>query len=502
MRDRFPEKFSWEKAAILLLFVVGILLRLRQYMTGRSLWADEAMLALNIVNRTFGGLLKPLDYDQGAPIGFLLVEKIFNLLFGRNEYGLRLLALLAGILSLWLFYLFLKRVMSGAGLVTALALFVFNPRLIYYSSEVKQYIVDVMVTLALLFIAAPLFESKFQKRYMLRLAVAGFIALWFSHPAVFVLAGIGLTLAILCLQRRDTASLWYVLGIGCLWLATLGILYRLVLNDISQNAYMREYWQGAFLPIPPWSDPGWFQRSLTENIGVQFGIPYAVDLVFALMIAGWFVLWRTRQNYAIAFGSILLITLIASALMLYPIFERMILFLVPMGLILLGKTVEFVGQKLPNRGWVGALVTLVFAGFLIFGPFITSMNYFIEPKYYEHIRPSMQTLQEDWRPGDALYVSNGAVPAFEFYGPLYGLSRTSYISSLRDDYKNPDLMARQLETLKGKPRVWILMSHVYEKGDFNEKDFILSDLKQNGRLKREFRVPGTSVYLYLFDLQN
>ena len=45
------------------------------------------------------------------------------------------------------------------------------------------------------------------------------------------------------------------------------------------------------------------------------------------------------------------------------------------------------------------------------------------------------------------------------------------------------------------------MSHVYESGSFNEKDFILSDLQQMGKKKRELRVPGTSVYLYLFDLQ-
>jgi hypothetical protein len=60
---------------------------------------------------------------------------------------------------------------------------------------------------------------------------------------------------------------------------------------------------------------------------------------------------------------------------------------------------------------------------------------------------------------------------------------------------------QQLNTFKGKSRVWILISHVYEKGNFNEKDFILSGLNQMGEKRREFRVPGTSVYLYLYDLR-
>ena len=113
----------------------------------------------------------------------------------------------------------------------------------------------------------------------------------------------------------------------------------------------------------------------------------------------------------------------------------------------------------------------------------------------------MSVLQESWQNGDALYVSYGAVPAFEFYAPEYGLSGMEYLSNVRQDYQNPANISRQLDTLKGKPRVWVLLSHVYEKGDFNEKDFILDTLQMNGRIKREFRVPGTSVFLYLFDLQ-
>ncbi|HJS19123.1 MAG TPA: glycosyltransferase family 39 protein, partial [Anaerolineales bacterium] len=473
MSTKLRESVSWEKAMIAFLFLLGITLRLRQYLTGRSLWADEAMLALNIVNRSIGGLFKPLDYDQGAPIGFLLVEKMFNLLFGRNEYALRLFPLLTGILSIWLFYLLSKRITKGAGLITALALFVLNPRLIYYSSEAKQYMVDVAVCLALLLLASPLFENKSQKKDFVRLAAAGFLALWFSHPSVFVLAGIGLTLVIMYLKRRDTTHLGYVIGMGILWMITVGVLYLLVLNELQQNAYMQEYWQGAFFPFPPWSDPGWFDRSLTENIGVQFGIPYGVDLVFGFMLAGWIVLWQTRRTYALAFGLTLFLTLAASAVRLYPVFERMILFLIPIGLILIGKTVEALDRKLQSLRWAGKLITLAIAGFMIYGPLITSISNFIEPKYFEHIHPAMQFLDDTWKDGDIVFVTHGAVPAFEYYAPAYGLTGIPYLSSQRQDYQQPERILKQLDSLLGRRRAWILMSHVYEKGDFNERGFIL-----------------------------
>jgi len=499
--NRSKTFFSWEGTLAGALLGVGALLRLRQYLTGRSLWADEAMLALNIVNRNFARMFQPLDYDQGSPIGFLLIEKLFNSILGKNEFALRLFPLLVGFLSLWLFYLLLKQITHGVGLLTALALFVFNPRLIYYSSEVKQYILDVAVTILLLLIATPILSTAPRKKDFVRLTLAGLFALWFSHPALFVLAGIGLALTIVYLQRRDYPNLWLVVGMGILWILEITFLYLLILKDLSQNAYMREYWQGAFLPMPPWSDPGWFLKAIDQNIGIQFGIPYGVFVVFLVMLIGWIVMLHQNQSYAITFACILFITLMASAWGLYPVFERMILFLLPVGLVLIGKAVEAFYQRVQRFRLLSELAVLFLAGYLLYGPFVTSVQNFIEPKYFEHIRPTMATLRDSWKDGDELYVSNGALPAFRFYAPFYGLENVSYEYGKREDYKDPQSILNQFDSLKGTPRLWILFSHVYEKGNFNEKDFILNHLNQLGEKKREFRVPGTSVFLYLYDLK-
>lgn len=493
---------SWDRAAAAFLILLGIILRLRQYLTGRSLWVDEAMLALNIVERGFAGMFQPLDYDQGAPIGFLLVEKMFNVVLGKHELALRFFPLLVGLISLGLFYLLLRRITSGAGLIVALALFAFNPRLIYYSSEVKQYILDVAVTILLLLIAAPLFKAAPQRKEYIWLTIAGLLALWFSHPALFVLAGIGLALVFLALQRRDYSNLRFILGMGVLWILELAFLYLLILNDLSQNAYMREYWRGAFLPMPPWSDPGWFIKNLNENIGIQFGIPYAVFVVFFLMLVGWVMLWFHERGYAVTFAIILVAVTIASALQFYPVFERMILFLIPIGLILIGKAVEAVSRRVQRFQALGTLSVFFLAGYLLYGPAATSLQNFIQPKYFEHIRPSMETLRDAWKEGDALYVAYGALPAFRFYAPFYGLKDISYQFGEREDYKNPQTILIRLDSLKEQPRVWILLSHVHEEENFNERDFILNYLNTNGEKKREFRVPGTSVFLYLYDLRN
>jgi len=493
-----------------LILLAGFLLRLRQYLTGRSLWLDEAMLALNIVNRDFVSLFKPLDYDQGAPIGFLLVEKTFNLIFGRNELSLRLFPLLIGLASLWMFCLLLKQITSGVGLWVALALFAFNPRLIYYSSEVKQYIVDVAVTIGLLLVAAPLFESKRPDKSpedlpgsgkgFFWLGLAGLFALWFSHPALFMLAGIGITLVILNLRKRDLSSLWLTTAMGALWLANLGLLYFTTLQGLSRNTMLLDYWNISFVPSPPWSDIDWFARSFRANVAVEFGINDAAELVFGLMLVGWIALFLEKRAYASALALTLLFALIASSLRLYPLIGRLIQFLVPLGLLLIGKALEVFHGWIKPRPLLAVIVPLVLGGYLLYSPFTTSLEYFIKPKYSEHIRPTLEYFKSAWREGDALYISYGAVPAFRFYAPAYSLEEIRYEAGLYTDYTDPQRILQRIDSFKGQQRVWILISHVYEEGDFNEKDFLTSYLDQIGSKKREFREPGTSVYLYLYDL--
>src|SRR5712692_1214244 len=115
----------------------GALLRLAQYLFNRSLWFDEALLAHNIINRSVSGLLKPLDYAVGAPLGFLMLEKLAVQMFGSSEYALRLVPLLAGILSLYLFYRVAKLCVTPKAVPIALGLFALSGYLIYYASETK-----------------------------------------------------------------------------------------------------------------------------------------------------------------------------------------------------------------------------------------------------------------------------------------------------------------------------------------------------------------------------
>ena len=128
---------------------LGVLLRTAQYAGNLSFWVDESALALNIIRKSYGELLNPLDYHQAAPVGFLLLEKYVSLHLGIGEYSLRLVPFLSGIASLPVFHALARKSLPKAAIPWALFLFAIAGPLVYYSAEMKQYSSDVLVTMVI-----------------------------------------------------------------------------------------------------------------------------------------------------------------------------------------------------------------------------------------------------------------------------------------------------------------------------------------------------------------
>ena len=85
-----PRSGFTARTAIIALAILGIGLRLFTLLSDRCLWIDESMLALNLVERTPWQLLEPLDWNQGAPAGFLMLTKAAITMFGTAEWSFRL----------------------------------------------------------------------------------------------------------------------------------------------------------------------------------------------------------------------------------------------------------------------------------------------------------------------------------------------------------------------------------------------------------------------------
>ncbi len=118
-----------------LFLALGIAARVIRYALRFPLWEDEAFLAANLLHRGFGELAGSLDYYQVCPLGFLWVQLGAVRLLGFNEYVLRLVPLVCGLASLFLFRHLAGRLLRGTALVLAVAIFSVSYPCIRYSSR-------------------------------------------------------------------------------------------------------------------------------------------------------------------------------------------------------------------------------------------------------------------------------------------------------------------------------------------------------------------------------
>jgi hypothetical protein len=473
-------KIAWAIIAL------GTTIRLRLYLVNRSLWGDEARLALNLINRSFGQLWQPLDWQQGAPIGFLMLQKAVIVTLGSGEMALRLIPFFAGILSLILFFSLARRLIApGAGLI-ALGMMSLSKGLIYYSSEMKQYSTDVLIALLILMLTVRCFDVLNVKQLRSRMLVWGVISallIWFSHPAVFVVAGTGI--ALIVAYRRD--ALFIAVTLSLVAAVSFAIDYFVVLRPLRQSVYLHEFWQqGGFLPRPiGLSSIAWMWRAffLAFRTPGGFKVPIFTPFVFLLGVAA--VVIRKRWLAAVLLLPAL-ITLASAAADEYPYLHRLILFLLPMLFLFTGVGLECLWNMLPGpRGLaIGICAVALFSGAIV-----ATAKEIVSPEPVEEIKPMLGFLQSHRKAEDGIYVYRGAEPALRYYAPRYGIDPANVIMG-----KGKDEGGFQSEVqLLPRGTVWVLISHVIVESD---KSRLLKLLDAKGQRDGEFTAPGAWVYRY------
>jgi uncharacterized membrane protein len=473
---------------------IGILLRLAAWRFDRSLWLDEVYLALNITGRSFAELWKPLDHDQGAPVGFLMLVKLTTTLFGSSEMALRAVPLLAGIGSTLLFPQVARRLLPAPAVLFATALFAFTPKLVYYSSELKQYSSDVFVTLILLALVLRRAGSVSDRRSAnyLPLAIGGAIAIWFSHPAAFVLAGLGLVLFGVAFWRSDEASIRGLIGVGMAWIVSFALCYVVCLRELSKNQYLMNYWTEYFAPLPPrnFEQVGWYLRAITgmfEGPGGMIVADVSVAMPAALLFGlGWLWLWRRTPVAASCLLAPMAVAMAASMLHRYPFGGRLLLFVVP--LLNLGLGAAFAAVHVMPRS-TGRTFLLVLCGAVMLAPLATAMQQLLRPRTPEDHRAIVGYIANHLKPGDGVLLSGMAREPWTYYAKQFGIDADVVGQVQRDDW---DSVRDAVQEITGGKRVWVFVAH---ERDDNRK-MLLWQLDQVGVRRAKFEASGAAAYLY------
>lgn len=499
-----------------LILLLGVALRLWQFVFNRSLWLDEAYLASSFAVRdTWALLTEPLANGQVAPLGFLLAAKACFDWLGGADWTLRLVPFLSGLLTLlvaWRLSLLAWR--HALARVLFVGLVSFSPVLIYYTSEFKQYGGDVLVSMLLVW-ACMRFDAASLRASLLRLGWVGVLGVWFSHPSVFPMAAVGLVLGVESTMRRQWRAVAGLLVVGLLWVLSFGLHYAAGIGSMAANTELAQFWLTAFAPMPPFEpgDAAWYWDSglglvylAFRHVGIAHHVALpewndglTVGLAFGVC-AGWLVAWRLGGRWMAVLILPVFLTLLASGLQLYPFRSRLILFLVPLLWMALATAVEVacVGWRRTNGtadlGWY-RWRTLSAAGLslallvLVAEP---TARHALVPYNGSDIKGALAFVQAQRLPGDHLMIDTWSSKAFNFYQDAFdlgGMSRFVYRptpNAQHDALATAKRICRAGET----GRTWLVLSH-----RFDQRQTLLGVLQSIKPFTAQWEGNGAGAYL-------
>lgn len=500
-KNFFTTKLLWWST-----IVIGVYLRIALFRRPRSLWADEASLALNIVSKNFSELARLLDFKQAAPVGFLYIEKLSLITLGKHEYAMRMFPLIAGVLGIYFIYRFVKLEPDLFGLL-AVIMTAFSWWQVYYAAELKQYSSDSMIIAFLVFLAGTFFSHKPTKRDVVLLSAGGAIAIWISHPSVFTLASIGLIILVEKILDHEYISWQWVLTIGLTWLFSFGLEYIVSLQHIVADGYMLDYWRGAFVPSPPWSNKDWYGRTFLYFLDMAYHRPDKVMAILTLFFLPFGAIAAFIRNRKIALLLVLpfMITYIASALHRYPLRGRFLLFLTPLTYLLWAEGLRGLHKLLSKlHKNIGAIVVIGMTLWVAVQLFSTSFTQTLNDRRID-VRPVFEYIAENKQPDDILYVFARTDTVFLYYAPLYQIDMEKVIIGKYGSGKREFIQNYQddIASLTGEHRVWVLLTGVADCPNCQPEDtqsFFLGFVEGNGGVlldsASDNRSSGGNVYLF------
>jgi len=372
----------------------------------------------NIYERSYTDLLHPLDYEQFAPPSFLWALKTMSLVSGFSEYCMRLYPLLCSIAGLWLFWLLLKKMIpQKAAILYPLLLMASGFIFIRYATEVKQYAADVAITLAIVLLAikTDILQSN-GRSFFAKWAISGALAIWFSMPSVFILAGVFAYYSMILIQAKRNEFI-LLAGMGATWAITFLIYYLLILKPAIQSSYLQDFHKIYFIELLPATiNKSVHNFKLFADIIGAWGGGTVLAIVFHLLLifSGCLFLYRKNKSLLFLFAVPFICLYVAAGLHQFTLLPRVVLFSMPLLLTLAG-----IGLGLLISIKSAAPKYIIFIAALICLFNVNKFEYIWAPYKNEDFIGGLKIVQQEHISGNHLHINYLMVPVYLYYTTIH-----------------------------------------------------------------------------------
>lgn len=441
-------------------------MRLRAFFEGRSLWLDEASLAVNFLTTDLWRLISTdLQNGQSAPIGFVLLTWLNVQLFGAFDQTLRLLPLAAGLAVPAVGVLVSKSIFATRwAQAVFVGLLAFSPVLIYYSSEFKQYSFDVLASTVVLYWWAN--WHRISRSPLVYLGGATILLFSLTSLVVLVLlCAVLLTEALLKPEGRNapwqTFRTLFSPPLIVSWSAAI-LLHLVHAVFTVPTGFMLSWWSesGGFAPWPVTSldELGWYPASFIHLFELAAATSFVAsprtELGFApVWVAGLLAvaiaIW-SRSRWLVLPATAILAAYGMALFQVYPFSSRLALYLLPLLFLVLALAIEHSHSFKSN-------ILRFFAPFaiaVIASQIILMDGYrLIVPLDTMDTRWALQAVAAEAMPGQVLALDRPSVSQVNWYlrqGFDLGIDTVEFEEGWRQR-PIPDL-----QKLQGTPGVWTI----------------------------------------------
>jgi len=446
---------------------------------------DEVYLSSSLIRMNYTDLAtQVLDYQQKAPIGFLWMVRFVITLFGNNEIVLRLIPLLSGIISLFLYIKVCRSFLTPLGQIVAICIFSFAPALVYHSVEIKQYSTECLSTVIALYLFIKFKDSTSWKKKLMW-GTLGAAILWFSFSVIFILGGIAAGMTFNFILNKDWKSLFNNLISFSIWGVSFLVNYIVFTHKHVDSEWI-VYWfktYNNFMPFPPLSiqELKWFPSNFLQMMDYPLGLVWNLRQISTstlfkllttpvipsiLLFTGIFSTFRkSRESFYILFFPILLM-LLASGLYMYPLLERFWVFITPIFILFISIGFDYYVTRIKS----GTIVWILFL-LLTCGALIQSIYFITHPEnFYKHkksfVKECFIYIDNNFQNDDAVYNYWNNSPGYSVYKKV---CHFKYNAIVGQDFRKVSLdlsdynkrLQNDFKQFSDKKRVWLVFNNQF-----------------------------------------
>ncbi|MFC1593830.1 glycosyltransferase family 39 protein [Candidatus Omnitrophota bacterium] len=297
----------------LCLFLLAFAVRVRD-ISYRSIWMDEDRQAEYAALGVSDTRIIDLAASQQQPPLDYYLEAVGIAIFGFNEFGIRIHAVVLGALASILFFLFLARFYGFISAFAGFFLFAFNPWLLRYSVEARPYSTAVFFAVVFMFLHHTVTRER-NIRNMTLFVIAQLCLLFtigFQPVVLILIFGGNSTLAAFFFNRqKPLKEIFYTITPYCI----SSIVYYPLLMKIRRHS------SGWYNPLSSWGSAilPLIKNFLVSGYLFFYNLIGNHSLVFLLSVVA-IILWTRiqRREGSLSSKKLQLKSIVLSAAIIFP----------------------------------------------------------------------------------------------------------------------------------------------------------------------------------------